>query len=215
MYAKFLLKINKGNTQYNIVCDRARFVLLVNECKNRWVEKHLKDKDSILIDSLQEIVKSAELSGGSVKPDYVEYPLEDDFYEGILAKSDCEENDCKGVVYSREVKNQNKNILQFDENSKPDFDFEWSFYSIQGNKLRIYKEGFNILKTNFEYYSVLPDFDINGYINIEGIPSTDKALPLSEQYIDQILNVAATEFMRNFENQNGIQTGINREQNQE
>ena len=47
IYIKFLNKVNKGNTQGDIAVDKERFVLIFNEVKNRWVEKHLKVKDSI------------------------------------------------------------------------------------------------------------------------------------------------------------------------
>ena len=64
IYVKLLLKVNKGNSFGNIAIDKARFVLLFNECKNRWVESHLKEKDSILIDSLWETLKTIELTQG-------------------------------------------------------------------------------------------------------------------------------------------------------
>ena len=64
IYVKLLLKVNKGNSFGNIAIDKARFVLLFNECKNRWVENHLKEKDSILIDSLWETLKTIELTQG-------------------------------------------------------------------------------------------------------------------------------------------------------
>ena len=123
MYAKFLNKINKGNTENSIACDASRFVLIVNECKNRWVENGIKNKDSVLIDSFQEIVKTKPfITPSDIKDDYTEFDLHEDYYEGILAKVRATSNTCKGIVYSREVKNQNKNILQWDtvRNNRPD-----------------------------------------------------------------------------------------------
>lgn len=214
-YQKLLLKINKNNSGGGIACEKSVAVLLINEAKNRWVEKHLKDKDSVLIDSLQEIVKTKTLTNPSVSSDYVEYDLEEDFYEGILAKSLSKKNKCKWNVFSREVKNQNKNLLQWDENQKPSFEWEWTFHSIQGNKLRVYKSDFDILSTDFEYYSIIEDFDVSGYTHLDGTPSTDKALTVSDQYIDQILNEAAKEFQMNYENQVGVQIGQERINSQE
>lgn len=215
MYQKFLLKINKGNTNFNISCDKARFVLIVNEVKNRWVETHIKDKDSILIDSLQEVVKTTEILTGIDKGDYIEYDLPFDFYEDITVKCEASRNGCKKVLYSREIKNQNSNLLQFDNNQKPDFDFEWTFHKVISNSIRLYRSDFNIDKMYFTYYSVLPEFDIEGYININNVPSTNKPITISDQYVDQILNLAAEEFMRDFENSNGLAIAQNRTQNQE
>jgi len=214
-YIKFLLKINKGSTEFNISCDKARYVLLINECKNRWVEKHIKSKDSVLIESLQEIVETVEFNSGSVKDNYIEYQLEKDFYESISVQCNVEKNECKKRLFSREVKNQNLNFFEFDENLKPDFNFEWTFHQIKGNKLIVYKSDFSVDKTIFNYYKVLPDFDVAGYTKIDGTLSSNVPIPLSEQYFDQITNLAAEEFMRDFENINGLQIAQNRTNNQE
>lgn len=214
-YIKFLLKINKGDTQFNITCDKARYVLLINECKNRWVEKHIKSKDSVLIESLQEIVETVDYNSGIDKDSYIEYNLKDDFYESISAQSNAVKNGCKKKLFSREVKNQNKNFFEFDENLKPDFNFEWTFHIIQSNKLKVYKTDFTITKTTFSYYKVLPQFDVIGYTKIDGTPSANVPLPLSEQYFDQITNLAAEEYMRDFENVGGLQIAQNRTNNQE
>lgn len=214
-YLKFLNKINKNNTGGGINCDKDRFVLIVNEAKNRWVEKHLKEKDSILIDSLQEIIKTKEFLTPVVKEGFVEYDLEFDFYESILAKSKSKKQNCEWMVFSREIKNQNKNILEWDSNQKPSFEWEWTFHSIQGNKLRVYKSDFDIVSTIFEYYSVLENFDIEGYITINGTQSVNKPFKLSEQYVDQILNEAAKEFEMNYQNQLGVQISQERLNSQE
>lgn len=215
IYQKFLVKINKNNTGGGIYCDKDRAVILINEAKNRWVEKHLKEKDSVLIDSLQEIIKTEVLTNPQIKEDYIEYGLKSDFYEGILCKNTSKKGKCKHTVYSREVKNQNKNILQWDSNQEPSFEWEWTFHSIQGNKLRVYKKDFDILSSEFEYYSVIDDFDVAGYIHLDGSSSVDKPLNLSEQYIDQILNEAAKEFEMNFQNPQNVQIAQERINSQE
>lgn len=214
-YQKLLLKINKNNTGGGISCDKDRAVLLINESKNRWVEKHLKEKDGVLIESLQEIVKTKTLVNPSVTADYVEYDLEEDFYESILAKNNSKKGDCKWTVYSREVKGQNKNILQWDSNQRPSFEWEWTFHTIQGSKLRLYKTDFEILSTEFEYYSVIEDFDVEGYVNINNQFSTNKPFKISDQYVDQILNEAAKEFELNFQSQLGTQLSQERINSQE
>ena len=212
VYLKFLQKINKNSTQFNIACDKGRFVLIFNEVKNRWVETNLKGKDSILIDNLRETIKNALLiNPAKITDDYVEYDVPDDFYEHILTKCSCEKDGCKGLVYSREVKNQNKNILEFDENQRPDFNYEWTFNSIQGVSLRVYKKDFKILESELEYYSAIPDFDIAGYINVLGQPSTDSPINIiSDQYIDQIISLAALEFMLDYESSAGVQAAKER-----
>lgn len=205
-YLKFLQKINKNSTQFNIACDRGRFVLIFNEVKNRWVETNLKTKDSILIDNLRETVKSTTLINPTIITDsYVDYLLPEDYYEHILTKTTCKKDGCEGVVYSREVKNQNKNILQFDENQRPDFNYEWTFNSIQSGKLRVYKRDFEVLESIMDYYSEIPDFDIAGYTNVDGQPSVNNPVTIiSNQYIDEIISLAAKEFMLDYESESGV-----------
>lgn len=215
IYQKLLLKVNKGNTDFNIALDKPRAVLIINEVKNRWVESHLKDKDSVLIDSLQEVVKTQEALSGTDKGTYIEYTIPFDFYEYILVSCEAQKKDCKKTIYSRGIKNQNQNVYLFDSNQEPDFDFEWTFHQIISNKLRVFKKDFKINKVIFTYYSVIPEFDIEGYINIDGVPSTNKAINLSDQYVDQIINLAAEEYMRDFESQLGLQLAQNRTSSQE
>lgn len=215
IYQKLLLKVNKGNTDFNIALDKPRAVLIINEVKNRWVESHIKDKDSILIDSLQEVVKTTELLVGTDKETYIEYEIPFDFYEDILVSCEVKKGNCKKTIYSREIKNQNQNMYLFDSNQQPDFDFEWTFHQIISNTLRVFVKDFKINKVIFTYYSVIPEFDIEGYIDINGNPSTNKPIDLSDQYVDQIINLAAEEYMRDFESQLGLQIAQNRTSSQE
>ena len=103
IYLKLLLKINKGNSQGNIAIDKDRFVLLFNEVKNRWVEIHLKEKDSILIDSLWEIVKTTELLDNVEVDGYTEFKVPQDFYEVALANCQAERGKCKELLFLREI----------------------------------------------------------------------------------------------------------------
>lgn len=200
IYQKFLLKVNKGNSGGGITIDRPRFVLLFNECKNRWVERNLKNKDSILIDDLFQTITSTELQNPIIKETFCDFDLPDDYYQFIEGSCNAKRGRCKRLLHMREVKNQNKQILKFDSNQRPDFDYEWTFCSIQGGKIRIYRTDFNILTTHIEYYSVIPDIDIAGDINIDGFPTTNIPLDIiSDQYIDQIVNLTAEEYMRDFQ----------------
>ena len=215
IYLKFLNKINKGNTQGDIACDKDRFVLIFNEVKNRWVEQTLKVKDSILIDSLWEIVKTEILKDGTDKKEYIEFKIPEDFYEVVLAQCSAKRGKCKKNLFLREVKNQDKNILRYNINYRPDFDFEWSIISIQSGALRVYKSDFNVENVTLEYYKVIEDLDIEGYTHLNGNASINKPINLSEQYIDQILNLAAEEFERNFQNPNDLQLAKDRTKSQE
>jgi hypothetical protein len=203
-YSKFLIKINRNNTGANRTCDKGRFITIFNEQKNRWVDQQLKNKNSILIDSIQELVKSVSIVSPTVYDEYSDFSFTNEFYEFIDAKCLAKKGNCKRTIRLREIKNPNKQIVYFDEFNKPSFEWEWSFLTIQNNKLRVYKTDFEILKVDVEYFKLIPPLDIEGYIKIDGTASTNAPIILSEQYVDQIISRAAEEFMRNYENQLGV-----------
>jgi len=215
IYVKLLLKINRGNTESNIALDKSRFVLIFNECKNRWVEKLLKHKDSILIDSLWEIVEEETLLNPVVKQDFVEFTIPTDFYELISTKAKAKQNSCIKELYVREIKNQDKNITSFNQNLKPNFNYLWTYCSLQDKNIRIYKNDFTILSAIIEYYKVIPDIDIEGYIKFDGAPSSNINIDLSDQYVDQIINLCAEEFFRDFQNTQGLSLSKDRTNSQE
>lgn len=209
-YSRFLIKINRNNTGANRACDRAKFITIFNEAKNRWVDQSLKNKNSILIDRLQEIIKTDIILSPTISDEYVDFNFTDAFYEFVDADCIATRGECRRRIRLREIKNQNKQVMLFDENNSPSFEWEWSFLTIQDNKVRVYKKDFNIIQLNVEYYQIIPNIDITGYIHIDGSPSTDIDIILSEQYVDQIINRAAEEFMRNYENASALQIAKDR-----
>lgn len=214
IYYKFLVKINKGSTEFNISCDRVVFSSLINEQKHKWAKKTLlKDKDSILIDQLQEIVTDNILNSPNEKNEYSEFTFSDDYYETIGGTCKAEKNGCKQTLRMREVKNQDKNLLYYDENSEPNFDFEWTFYTLQKDKLRVYKKDFKITEATIEFYKVINEFDVEGYTKLDGNLSTNKPLQLSDNKIDEIIDEAALEYSRIYENQIAFQLGKERTNN--
>jgi hypothetical protein len=211
IYEKTLIKVNKNNTGANIALDLPRFVLLFNECKNRWVERNLKNRDSILIDNLYQTISNAKLLSPISTDVYCDFVLPDNFYQLAGATCVAKRGNCKRTLFTREVKNQNKQVLRYVSNQKPNFDYEWTFCSVQGENIRIYRTDFDILQADIEYYSVIPDIDIAGYIKIDGTSSTSIPLDIiADQYIDQIINLTAEEYMRNVQDQIGLQMAKDR-----
>ena len=127
----------------------------------------------------------------------------------------AERKPCKREIFLREIKNQDKSILRFDYNLRPDFDWEWSFFTIQSSSINVYKTDFDVNKVALEYYKVIPDIDIEGYIRLDGTASTNIGIDISEQYVDQIINLAAEEFMRDFQDAQGLQIAKDRTNSEE
>lgn len=215
IYTKLLLKVNKGNSGGNIIIDKPRFVLLFNECKNRWVGKTLKSKDSILIDSLWETIDNIEILNGIESETYTDFIIPDDYYELIGGTCEAYRKPCTRTLYMREVKNQNKSILKFDVNQRPNFDYEWTFCTVQKKYVRVYRTDFKVKKVNVEYYKYIPDIDIEGYLRIDDTPSTNIDINISDQYVDEMINMTAEEFMRDFNNPEGLNLAKDRTNSQE
>ena len=72
---------------------------------------------------------------------------------------------------------------------------------------KVFTKDFTVDSVYFEYYKVLPEFDIEGYRKIDGNLSTNIPIPLSDQYIEDIISWAALEFMRDYQNQVGVAIG--------
>lgn len=204
-YIKFLVKINKNDSQFRISCDRGRFVLLVNENKHKWaLETIEKDKGSVLIEHVQDIVKDIELLNPVETKEYSEFTFGNGYYETIGGVCLAEQGECKSTLRLREVKNQDKQLLYFDSSNQPSFEYEWSYYTVQNNKLRVYKKDFKVISATIEYYELIPEFDIEGYIKADGQASTNIPFTLSDDTVDAILDVTAKDFMRIYQNQVGF-----------
>ncbi len=213
-YIKFLVKINKNDSQFRISCDKGRFVLLVNENKHKWALSTIEaSKGTVLIEHVEQLVKDAELLNSVVKEEYVEFDFKNQFYETIGGVCLAEQGDCKQTLRLREVKNQDKQLLYFDSSSQPSFEYEWSYYTVQNNKVRIYRKDFNILSATIEYYEFIPEFDIEGYTKADGTASTNIPFTVSDDIVDEILDETAKDFMRIYENQVGFQLSKERTDN--
>lgn len=215
LFMKLQLKVNKNATASNRALTKPIAVNIINDVKNRWVNQSLKDKDSILVDNLWSIVKDVNLTQKTNYNDRSEFSLNPDFYQLVRAEGLCKKDLCKKVIFFREVKGQDVNILKSNDSLKPDFDFEWSFMTLGDGKLIAYKDGFDIENLRLWYYKIIPDIDIAGYRRIDGSASTDIGLDLETQYVDQIINLAAEEFMRNYGDDAGLRIAKDRTINQE
>lgn len=205
-YYKFLLKINKGASQFNTTCDRDTFCTLYNEAQRTWLNKNVPENTSDEVANVQSIIASKQLNviGGSDNFNLFDLPKDwfanSDSY--ILAdKGECK----KQVINLRQIKSSNKRTYLFDENNKPSFEFEWSFFTIEDGKIKVFKDNFLIKTLFFTYYREPKDISIQGGIDFEGNPTITQDPELGDVFVEQIINEAAAEFMRNYQNPNGLQ----------
>ena len=212
-YYNFLTKINRNNTQGNVYCDIATYVSIYNRQQDKWVDDKLKEKDSVLIDDLQEIVKSKIETNKTSTTDYDEYELAEDWFQFISGTVLVKQDVCKRNLNLRPIKNQNVQIQTFDDSLQPSFDYEWTMYTLQNDKIRVYKKDFKTESISYTYYKVIPSIDVEGYIKIDNTASSNINPILKDRFVDEIIDMSVTEFFRNTQNQAGFQTAKERELN--
>jgi len=212
-YDNFLIKINRNDTQSNLYVDVSTFIQLFNRQKDKWVDNKLNLKDSIQIDDLQEIVTSKIETDKISTTEYDEYPLADNWYEFIGGNVLANQGDCKRYINLRPVKLQNVQIQNFDDSLEPSFDYEWTTYSLQDNKIRVYKKDFKTENISYTYYKVVPDIDIEGYIKADNTLSTTINPILKTRFVDEILDMCATEYFRNIQSRAGFELSKERQLN--
>jgi len=212
-YYNFLTKINRNNTQGNVYCDIATYVSIYNRQQDKWVDDKLKEKDSVLIDDLQEIVKSKIETNKTSTTDYDEYELAEDWFQFISGTVLVKQDVCKRNLNLRPIKNQNVQIQTFDDSLQPSFDYEWTMYTLQNDKIRVYKKDFKTESISYTYYKVVPSIDVEGYIKIDNTASSNINPILKDRFVDEIIDMSVTEFFRNTQNQAGFQAAKERELN--
>jgi hypothetical protein len=212
-YKRFQLKINKNDTNTNVDINRGEFVLLYNEQKDVWLkEKVAKFQSSIDVQEIQEIlVKYKELESLYKETTYDVYQLPANFSDYASSYSFCSDGTCPDVIVRHlPFKPRNENMLLESSNYEPSLEFEETIVDLSENKLFVYKKGFDIVKTFLSYYRYVGTIDIEGYIKLDGTPSTNIDPDLADTYVDEILNRCAKEVIRRYENPEGFQLAQDR-----
>ena len=217
-YKRFLLKINKNDTNANIDVSKGEFVLLYNEQKDVWLKQQINDKES-----REDIQDISELSKKHVKlakvedsTEYTVFSLPDNFFNYNSSYSYCSSGDCSNVLIRHyPIKPKNENIILDDDNNEPSFDYEETLVDLSEFKLYVYKKDFVVGDTYLNYFREVGKIDIEGYRKIDGSPSTTIDPDLSDVYVNEILNRCAREIIIRYENPDGIQLANLRIQTEE
>lgn len=210
-YYKFLIKINKGNTQSNITCDIPQFVLLYNENQRKYVGQRVPANNSDDVNNIQNIIKTINPVKIATKDEYVAFELPKDWFattDGYIfaTKGNCK----KQKINIRQIKSDNRRLLYFDENNAPSFEFEWTFFVVESDQLKVFKKDFQIDNLTVSYYREPKEIDVEGYIKLDGSNSVNIDPEFNDLTVEEILNEASLDFMRNWENQIGFQLNKDR-----
>lgn len=210
-YFKFLVKINKGSTQFNATVDRSAFCSLYNESQRRWLNKNTPETTSDEINNVQSIIVNKVLPPLTVTSEFVTFDLPKDWFNSADCYVLANQKKCKKrVINLYQVRSISVRKLMTDDNSNPSFDFEESFYTIENDKIKVYKKDFSIVNLSFGYYKEPKNIEIEGGVRPDNTPMSNINPELADIFVDQIISEAATEYMRNWENPQGVQLGKDR-----
>lgn len=213
IYKRYLLKINKNDSNDGVNILPSAFVLMFNTEQTRWLgEKLTQDSDNIKIDHLDGLfISDYEIQQVNKGDNWVEFTLPGDIYRHAYSFAIVSKGNCSNIpFYYFEKKPLGFSAFLSDDSNKAHFDYEEGPMIITQGKIKAYTDGFVINKFLLSYYRVPPVIDIEGYIRIDGAPSTNIDSPLADDNIDEILNRLAVEAFREFSDTDGVTLGKDR-----
>lgn len=207
---KFKQRLNKLSSQDydNLQCWGV--VEAFNNAQLKWIRRQIigvntkqtgDEGTKNLIDDLQVLLKRVDLNTSITNPRYVEtVVLPPDYMylkkvEVTASKGTCTNR----LMTAYLVEEADINNVEADLNSEPNFEWAETFYTIAGNKLRVYKNDFNITKINLTYYRRPNDIKINGCVDPStGTISNQNVLcefkdDIVEIIIDEAISITASD----------------------
>jgi len=218
IYKKYLIKVNKNDTQMNIKIRKSVFVLMFNENKDKWYLQKLRQKnDEDVIDDLRNLKKSnTDLEKKASLTDRVIFKIPDDFFRYTHSYSMASKGGCVIPLYNDRPNPKNVRILLSDDNHRPSFEYEETLIELNNKELHVYKTDFDVQNCYLTYWSNIEDYDVEGYIKEDKSASTDQVdKRLQDYWIDEIINRCAEETIRIFENPAGAQLAMQRTMTEE
>lgn len=215
IYKRFLLKINKNDTNSNIKVSAGVFIIFFNEEKRKYLDSQLGLKESTdEIDTFEEILKlDVPLDFIAASSTKVDFKLPDDFFKRTIGYCVCTKDSCIDipvVVWFKKIKDLD--VLLRNSDTNPSFEYHETLGIINNGKVSIYKTDFTVNKMYLSYYMEPTDIDIEGYEHVDGTASKNITTELSLQNIEKIIDRTVVEVAQNYEDINKMQMAFQRQQ---
>lgn len=196
VYLKFLQEVNRNFTNDNVSVDRGRFVLLINDAFNRFVEYILEKRNEDDIRYIQQIlVEDQPLKKLDERDDYIEFELPDDFFDLSNISVYGSKGKCSNQrLLVDEIKDENREHLIADAASEPSFEYRETFYFLSNGKVKVFVSDFTIPKVSLSYYRYPIKVDIAGYTRPDKTPSTSINPEFDDKAINRVISIAAKNF---------------------
>jgi hypothetical protein len=214
-YQEFLLKVNKNDTNANVKVPKSQFVLLFNEQKSQWLNDVITNNESTdYIEDIEELLtpdKQLTKTTSSLIKD--NFTLPEDFFRRATAYVVASKGGCKNNVMTVWfIKPKNRDIYLQNSNLAPSFEYQETVAIVNSGQVSIFKTDFNIDEAHLTYYRKPIDLDIEGYIRVDGTPSTNTETDLSDDNTRIVINRTAAEALRNYESAEQVALAMQRPQ---
>lgn len=207
-YKRFLLKVNKNDTNRNVKIPKSVFVLLYNSEQPEWLGETIDAYENssnidYLADLLTPPVKLVEVKK---TPNRVDFKVPDDLFWNSSGYSIASKGKCKNeVIVNWFVKPKDINVLLQNANQRPSFEYRETLAVFNGDNVSVYRDGFYINEQYLTYYRTPKDIDLAGYKRFDGTDSTTINPELDDFMVEEILERIATKALRNYTNSEQLQ----------
>lgn len=196
VYLKFTDRVNTLSSNHGqSVGGLRQFVDCINEAQYSLLTEALSVDEAT--DDIQELLQvyadSKELNGISHLK-YNDFKLPEDFehYKGVWATGKF--GDCTLDIDVQLRRLGEASILYNDEMYEPSLEWQETFATLIGDKLRVYTKGFTV-KVTLDYYRTPRFIDIEGY-NVDGVNSQNIDPELKGRHLERLIDRAARIHLR-------------------
>ncbi len=218
-YKRFLLKVNKFDSNDEIRISKGEFVILFNDEAKRWLNAKIGkyNNNSDIVNLLSLLVYDLPLQKIGDFNVYSSFALPDNFFTFNDCKALVRKNGCTPIkyIYTRLINPKDSSTLYHDEFSSPSYEWEETFADIANKRINIYTKNFTAESVKISYYKNPEDIDIEGYKRIDGSNSTTINPTLEDVYVNEIINRCVLEALRNYSSLEAYQASLERIQSEE
>lgn len=196
VYLKFLQKVNKNLTNDNISVDKGRFIYIINEAQNNYIQWVLDKRNEEELRYLQQVlVDDKVLVKNQDHGTHDDFDLPSDYFDLSSVTSYAKSGNCGNAeMFTYEIKDENRAFHRIDTSLKPSFKDRETFYFLSDKKVKVFKDDFSIEKVTMSYYRYPVQMDISGYIKEDGTTGSDINPEFDDKVVDKIISIAAKEF---------------------
>lgn len=211
-YNRFLLKINKVDTNTEIAILILLFVLLYNSESLKWLSEKITKKESTddINDINELLVNDYSISVSDIHETHDDFNLPDDFFYYVNSYSKATNGNCNKNLLHYMIKPKNRNVYYEDESSKLSLEWEETFVELSNNKILVFKDNFSVIELLLDYYKKPLKIDISGYYDSDNNLSKDINLDINDMSVNEIIDRCAVEIIRQYENLEGFELSTDR-----